>query len=287
MTNFDKFCDKMAAMPLEAKTEAINSLTKDVLIGLAGITEDGASAVSIYTDFIMCAVAADGKLAEEEFLLIKPLFDAAAEKDVSYEEAVAIFRNSGLDDSANYKKTVDLMVDLIGEVSEELKNSIVTLCFLICAIDGEVSAEEKDWIRQLVDDNFGLSPMETVEAYLDDAKTFVLATSDNGQPRMRVLGFKCVVDGRIFFAVGTFKDVYKQLVAEPRCEILADVGMEVLRWDGKAVFYEDPRFDAAFTAALPQIAAKYRELGVKIAFFTLENGSAEIVGVDNSKKRLF
>ncbi len=287
MSKFDDFCAKMAAMPYEDKVALINDYSRQIIPALDLISEDGENGVSIYTDFILCAIAADGKLAKEEYELMKPLFDAAADKDVSYDEAVAIFKNSGLDNPEKYKRTVDLMLDLIGLVSENLKSAIVAVCLLICSIDGEVSKEEKDWIKQLVDDNFGLTPMEQVDAMLDEAKVFTLATVDNGQPRMRILGFKCVVDDKIFFTVGAFKDVYKQLQADPRCEILASVGDSFLRWDGKAVFYEDPRFMEAARDAMPEVVAMYEKMGAKFAFFTIEGGSAEVVHVDNSKEKLF
>ncbi len=287
MSTFDEYCDRIAAIPAEDKAGMIGDLTTEVLAGLTDLTEDGMSAVEICTDFILCAIASDGKLAKEEYDLIKPIFDAAAGKETTYEEAVEIFGRSGLNKPEEYKKTVDLMVDLIGEVSEELKNAIITICLLVCAIDGAVTADEKEWIKQLVDDSFGLSVTEQIDAYLDEAKTFVLATEDGNQPRMRILGFKCVVDGKIWFAVGTFKEVYSQLVENPKCEILAANGATFLRWDGVAVFKKDPRFMQAAEKAMPQVVEMYRRSNSTLAFFTLENGSAEIVSVTNEKKRLF
>lgn len=287
MSNFDKLCEKLAALPYDEKVEMINDISAEIIPALADITQDGMGAVSAYTDFILCAVAADGKLAKEEYQLIKPLFDAAAEKDVSYDEALAIFKSSGYDNPAEYKKTVDLMVDLVGTVSDELKDSIITLCILICAVDGEISEEEKKWIVQLADDNFGATVMDEIYDILDEAKVFMLATTDADQPKMRVLGFKCMVEDRIFFAVGTFKEVYAQLQKNPKCEILASVGMSFLRWDGKAVFYEDPRFMEAAEMAMPQVVQMYKNMGATLAFFTIEDGTAEIVGADNSKKKLF
>lgn len=287
MSQFDDYCNQIAAIPKDDKMNMIGDLTNEILADLTDITEDGMSAVEIYTDFILCAVASDGKLAKEEYELIKPIFDAAAGKETTYEEAVEIFRNSGLDKPEEYKRTVDLMVDLLGEVSVELKQSIITLCLLVCAIDGEVSKEEKEWIANLVDDNFGLTAMEQIDAYLDAAKTFVLATENGNQPRMRILGFKCVVDDKIWFAVGTFKEVYAQLIDNPKCEILAAQGSTFLRWDGVAVFKKDPRFMEEAAKAMPGVVKMYKEMNATLAFFTLENGSAEIVSVTNEKKKLF
>lgn len=286
MSNFDKFCDKLAALSFEDKATLINDYSKDIIPVLDAIVEDGENGISIYADFILCAIAADGKLAKEEYLLMKPFFDAAADKDVSYEEAVAIFNNSGLNDPARYKQVVDLMVDLLGLISDDLKTAIISVCLLICTVDGIVSKEEKEWIKQLVDDNFGLTPMEQIDSILDEAKVFVLATTDGDQPKMRSLGFKCMVDGKIYFAVGDFKDVYKQLMANPRCEIFASLGMSFLRWDGKAVFCDDPRFMEAARAVMPQVVDMYDEMGWKLAFFTLEDGSAEVVSVSNTKEKI-
>ena len=287
MSEFDTLCDKMAAKSVDEKMKIINDLTPGIIKALNDVTEDGVSGVSIYTDFILCAVAADGKLAKEEFDLLEPLFEAVSGGPVTFEEAQQIFKENGLDDPAQYKKTVDMMLDVIGLVSDDLKNAIVIVCLLICAIDGEVSADEKEWIKQLVDDNFGMTPVEQVDAVLTQAGTFVLATSVDGQPRMRVLGFKTMMDEKIYFGIGTFKDVYAQLKANPRCEILGSCGAQFVRWDGNAVFSDDQRLPMAFAAALPEIAQTYADNKLTLAFFTLEGGSAEIVGVDNTKKKLF
>ncbi len=290
MSQFDEYCDRVNALPMEIKAKHIEELTKAILPALKEIADSDDSDldfVSIYLDFVLAAVGADGKLSEEEYLLTKPFFDSIAKCDTTYEDAVKIFKDAGLDDPATYKNAVDLMADLIGLISDDLKNAIVNLTLLICAIDGEITDSEKNWIHQLVDDNFGYDPMEEINGFLGEAGTFTLATVCGGQPKMRVLGFRAMIDGKIFFAVGTFKEVYKQLIAYPNCEILAYKGEKFLRWDGKAVFYEDDRFMEAAAAVMPQVVQMYKNMGAKLAFFTLEEGSAEYVYVDNSKETLF
>ena len=128
--------------------------------------------------------------------------------------------------------------------------------------------------------------MEAIDAFLTKAGTFTLATTCKDQPRMRVLGLKIVLDGRIYFAVGTFKDVYKQLVANPKCEILASVGMDFLRWDGKALFVDDPRLMPIVENMMPDLVKMYNDMGWKLGFFTLVEGSAEVVNVNNQKTKI-
>jgi uncharacterized pyridoxamine 5'-phosphate oxidase family protein len=128
---------------------------------------------------------------------------------------------------------------------------------------------------------------EQMYDFLKMAGTFMLATTDGDQPRMRVLGFEAILDDKIYFAVGTFKDVYKQLQKNPKCEICAKVGMDFLRWDGKAVFVKDDRLLGIAAETMPAIVEMYKQNNLELGFFTLEDGTAEFVNVSNKKSKLF
>jgi uncharacterized pyridoxamine 5'-phosphate oxidase family protein len=279
MSNFEELCKKLEEMDPIAFNQNFNQLSVSVLDDLSLINADGVDAYTDYLSFVLAAIAADGKLSEKEFVVIKPLFDKSAGEDVSYEKAVQMFKDMGLDNPENVKNAADLMVDVIELVSPETKDKIVMLCLMICAIDGKVTDDEKKWIAQLIEPLEPPSPMEIIDGYLDEAGSFVLATECGDQPKMRVLGFKTVLDGKIYFGIGTFKDVYAQIQKNPKCEILAFNGEDFVRWDGKAVFCDDKRLSMAFGSALPEIAKMYLENNLEIAFFTLEGGCAEIVGV--------
>ena len=268
--------------------DAFATISDRVIAALVDLTSNGVDGLSAYVHFILASVAADGVLSKEEFGLLKPFFDRIAEKDLSYEEAVEVFKEMGLDKPDALKDIVDTMVDIIGLVSEELKDDIVLLCLLVCAIDGEVTKEEKDWIRQLVEPlEIEIPVVDVIEDFLNKAGAFILATTDGDQPRMRVLGLKIKLDGNLYFGVGTFKDVYKQMQKNPKVEILASVGMDFLRWDGKAVFVKDDRLLPIVENMMPDLVAMYRQMGWEFGFFTLEGGSAEIVNVTNTKQKLF
>ena len=288
MSDFDTLCKQLEQMDPTTFADIFSKKSDDVIKSLVALTADGTDGVTAYLQFILASVAADGVLSKPEFLLLKPMFDKMAEKDVSYEEGVEIFKGLGLDKPEAYKNIIDTMVDIIGLVDEDMKDDIVLLCLLVCAIDGEITKEEKDWIRQLAEPlTVEVTPMEAIEEFLNKAGTFVLGTTDGDQPRMRVLGLKIKLDDKLFFAVGTFKDVYKQLQANPKCEILASAGMDFLRWDGKAVFVKDDRLLPIVENMMPQLVAMYKEMGWELGFFTIEGGSAEIVNVSNQKTKLF
>lgn len=151
MSNFDALCTVLENMDNDAYNEIINLKSADVIKALIGLTEDDLSGVSIFADFVMCSVAADGNLSQDEFLFLKPSLDLILDRDTTYDDAKEIFYGNGLNRSKDYKRSVDQMVDLLGMVDPALKDDIVLLCLMICAVDGKVSDEEKRWIRQLIE----------------------------------------------------------------------------------------------------------------------------------------
>ena len=288
MVKLDDVCEVIINSDPAVFRKVFDEKSARVITALTGISNDGFDAIATYVNFILAAVSADGKLSEPEFELLKPIFDLMGGTVTNYEDALRIFSELGLEDSDNLRDTVDKTVTLAGMFSPELKNDMILLTIMACAVDGEISPKEKEWISQLIAPfRIEITPMEAVELFLTRAGVFTLATVFDGKPRMRTLGFKTVLDGRIWFAVGSFKDVYAQLQANPYCEIYACSGQEFLRWDGKAVFTEDERLDAIAAEAMPQVAEMYKENGWKLAFFTLDGGHAEIVKIDNTKIGLF
>lgn len=151
MGEFDTLCKVLEEMEPEEFTELMIQKTARIIPALTELTIDGQDGIGIYCDFILCAVAADGELTEEEFLLAKPILDSMLEMDTTYGDALTYFHEYGLDDPEGYKATMDSVADLLGLVSRELKDDIVLICMMACAVDGVISEKEKAWIRQLIE----------------------------------------------------------------------------------------------------------------------------------------
>ncbi len=151
MSNFDALCQVLEDMDNDTFNDIVNQKSADVIKALIGITEDSLSGVSVFADFILCAVAADGELTEKEYLFLKPSLDLILQRETTFEDAQRLFYDEGLDKPKDYKRAMDQMIDVIGRVSPELKDDIVLLCLMVCAVDGEVTEEEKDWIRNLIE----------------------------------------------------------------------------------------------------------------------------------------
>ena len=285
MASFDELCKYIEDLDGETFTAVFNKKSTDVLTALTELS-NGHAAINAYLHFILASVAADGVLSEAEFNLLKPMFENLNGGEVDYNGAKAIFEEMGLSNADGYKEIVDTMVDILGVFDDSVKDDIIMLCLMTCAVDGKVSDKEKEWIRQLARP-LELTPAEAISTLLKRAGSFILATTDGDQPKTRVLGLHALLDDKVYFAVGDFKDVYKQLQANPKCEILASVGTDFIRWDGKAVFTDDARLKPIVANMMPDLIKMYDSMGWELGFFSLEGGHAEICNVSNQKETLF
>lgn len=112
---------------------------------------------------------------------------------------------------------------------------------------------------------------------MNKAQTFYFLTTDGDQPKGRPFGFQMLVDGVIYFGCGTFKNVFKQLTANPKVEVLAlNGGAEFMRYDGKAKVVKSDALLAKVRQAMPEIMALYDKNGWEMGLFCLEDGHVEI-----------
>ena len=121
--------------------------------------------------------------------------------------------------------------------------------------------------------------MSEINDFLTEAHVFYLATVDGDQPKLRPLGAHMEMDGKVIFGIGDHKAVYRQLVANPKCEIVALKGdRSWMRYTGKAVFETDPKYVEAAFADSPYLKTMYNEeTGHHLAMFHLEDATFEVI----------
>lgn len=129
-----------------------------------------------------------------------------------------------------------------------------------------------------------MSNAAKVNEFLDKAKVFMFLTTDGDQPKGRPFGFHMLVDDKLYFGCGTFKNVFRQLTANPKVEVLAMNGDEFMRYDGKAVVVKSDALLEKVRAAMPQIMEIYDRNGWEMGLFYLEDGHAEIRGIMDLKE---
>lgn len=128
-----------------------------------------------------------------------------------------------------------------------------------------------------------MTNIEKVSNFLNEAKVFDFLTVEDNKPKGRPFGFHLVVDNKIYFGCGTFKNVYKQIVSNPNVEILAFSKGEFLRYDGTVKIVKDDSLIKKVREIMPGIMKRYDDNGWEMGMFYLENGHVEIRDMANLK----
>ena len=122
--------------------------------------------------------------------------------------------------------------------------------------------------------------MSKISDFLKETRVFFLATADGAQPKLRPLGAFLEEDGKLIFGVGDFKNVYRQMTANPLVEIVAcKPDGHWLRYTGRAVFETDPKYTAEMIAAAGLDAIYNEQTGHKLMTFHLEDAVAVDIAV--------
>ena len=123
--------------------------------------------------------------------------------------------------------------------------------------------------------------MSKINEFLNEAGVFFLATVDGDQPKIRPLGLHLEMDGKELFGIGDFKNVYKQMVKNPKIEIVASKpDGHWMRYTGTAVFETDGKYAEAALEAMPHLKSIYNEqTGNKMMMFHIENATCVDIAV--------
>lgn len=77
--------------------------------------------------------------------------------------------------------------------------------------------------------------MNKATELLQQAKTFFIATVEGDQPRVRPFGAVAEFDGKTYICMNNTKEVFKQIMANPKVEITAMIGPKWFRMHGTLV----------------------------------------------------
>ena len=111
MKDFDKICKDFENIDIDTYAAVLTEKAMKLIPALSAFSEDGLSGVEIFASFIYGAIAADGKLSEDEYALIYPLLHAFFGDSINYEDAKRAF-SSLSKEHKELKNMVDDMVPL-------------------------------------------------------------------------------------------------------------------------------------------------------------------------------
>ena len=128
--------------------------------------------------------------------------------------------------------------------------------------------------------------MKQIIQFLKENPIFYLATVEGSVPRVRPLGFFMEFEGRLYFGVGDFKPVYRQLKENDQFEVSTTAqDKRWIRIRGKAVFDIRPEAQDAAFAVMPHLRERYTKVdGPRLSLFHVSQGEGIIEGFDGFRE---
>lgn len=122
--------------------------------------------------------------------------------------------------------------------------------------------------------------MSKIKDFLTQTGVFFMATVDGDQPRLRPLGAFLEDGDKLIFGVGDFKEVYRQMQANPKVEIVAcKPDGHWLRYTGRAVFETDEKYAEQMIRDAHLESIYNEQTGNRLMTFHLEDATAVDIAV--------
>lgn len=99
--------------------------------------------------------------------------------------------------------------------------------------------------------------MRRVYDFLKNAETYYLATIDEGTPRVRPFGTVNIFNDKLYIQTGKGKDVYNQILKNPRVEICAMLEGDWIRVNAELVLDDNIEAQEDMLNNYPHLRALY------------------------------
>ena len=119
-----------------------------------------------------------------------------------------------------------------------------------------------------------MEAIERVCQFLNEAKTYYLATVEGDQPRVRPFGTAIIYNGKLYIQTGKVKAVSKQLAANPKAEICAFHNGTWLRVAGELINDDDRDAKVAMLEKNPNLKRMYSSDDDNIQVLYFRNATA-------------
>ncbi len=148
MLEFKQLCDAYEKLSAVEKGIILTDKSVAVMQKLHRLAIPGIDPVTSLAGFIIGSIAADGKINEQEYLLIYPALVRLFGDGFDFNSVKMSFRLAPdvKEKTAEYTEHLLRVLDLL---DDELKVDVITLCLCVTAIDGKVSLKEKRYIKRL------------------------------------------------------------------------------------------------------------------------------------------
>lgn len=119
--------------------------------------------------------------------------------------------------------------------------------------------------------------MSKIVDFLNEAKTYYLATVEEGEARVRPIGATVGHDGKIYFGTNNQKEMFKQMLKNPNIAISGMNERHWIRITGKAVVDNSADARRAMLEANPVLKNMY----------SIDDGIFEVFFIEDMKAILY
>ena len=116
--------------------------------------------------------------------------------------------------------------------------------------------------------------LEKICKFLDEAKTYYLATVEDDQPHVRPFGTILLYEDKLYIQTGKVKAVSKQIAKNPKVEICAFMDGKWLRITGELVNDDRREVKKAMLDKMPSLRGMYNEDDNNTQVLYFKNASA-------------
>ncbi len=148
MMEFAKLCREYEKLSAAQRGVILAKSSVSVLAKLKLLNLPGVDPVHTLAGFILGSVVVDGRVNEQEYLLIYPALLHLFGDDFDFDSVKKSFRLDGEGRSAVKKYTEELLA-LLSLADESLREDLITLCLCAVTVDGKISLRERNYIRRL------------------------------------------------------------------------------------------------------------------------------------------
>ena len=123
--------------------KSVKILAKLKLLELPGVDP-----VHALAGFILGSVVADGRVNEQEYLLMYPALVHVFGDDFDFDSIKNSFRKDREGREA-VKEYTQEMLSFLALADEKLREDVIALCLCVVTVDGKISLRERNYIRKL------------------------------------------------------------------------------------------------------------------------------------------
>ena len=149
MKSFQQLYKEVTSISGFDYADVLEEKAKKIIPVLSTLNGGREGAMAVFSEFILCALASDGRLTKSEYYGLKPTLHLFFGDDFNYDACELAVQNIK-ETRGMLKIVLDNMVDMYGAVNDALKEDIITVCLIICAVDGKVALKERNWIKKLI-----------------------------------------------------------------------------------------------------------------------------------------